>query len=264
MDVRRAPGMPTGRTQHPADRPVGRDRVVDRPHGANEIQALRVGVEFAAHVQSAQALVLRIVKTIRLRLPDIEQRAFDRVAVEIEHPAADQGRCPGLVKSGDVATRRQLGRAEPVERAKHRRLGGTIRFAVADQVDDHRDPERVREQDEFLPLVAAHPTGFGQDLDRLEPLRLGQLDFLDEGVQVLDETQHDLPQPRIRRLRKSLQHLGGNVVFGLVPLHLHAIPHVRSTWRLKRRRRLSGRSGCRGRCRHPIRGRPRSCRYCPG
>jgi hypothetical protein len=85
----------------------------------------------------------------------------------------------------------------------------------------HRDAERVREQDEFLPLVAAHPAGLGQDLDGLEPLRLGQLDLPGEGVQMLDETEHDLPQPRVRRLRKSLQYLGGDVVFGLVALRRH-------------------------------------------
>jgi len=122
---------------------------------------------------------------------------------------------------GDVAAGRQLGRAQPMERAEHCRLGRTVRFAVADQIDHHRDAERVREQDEFLPLVAAHPAGLGQNLDCLKPLSLGQFDFLDEGVQVLDETQHDLPQPRVRRFGKSLQYLGGDVVFGLVALRRH-------------------------------------------
>ena len=39
---------------------------------------------------------------------------------------------------------------------------------------------------EMCPALVKH-------LDRLKPLRLGQLDFLDEGVQVLDQTEHDLP-----------------------------------------------------------------------
>src|SRR5271165_4354360 len=221
VDVRRAPGMAPGCAQHPTDRAVGRDRVVDRPHGAYEIPAFRIGAELSPHVQPAEACILRVVKAARLRLPNIEHRAFDRLAVEIKHPAAYQGRCPGFVEVGDIAACRQLGRAEPMKRAEHRRLGGTIRFAVAHQVDDHRHTERVREEDEFLPLVAAHPAGLGQDLDRLEPLRLGQLDIFDEGVQMLDETEYDLTQPRVWGFRKSLQYLGGDVVFGLVARRRH-------------------------------------------
>jgi hypothetical protein len=87
---------------------------------------------------------------------------------------------------------------------------------VIDQVDHHRDPERIRKQDELLALVAAHLAGFGQDLDRLEPFRLGQLDLLDEGVEVVDQAQHDAAQPRVGRRGKPRQDLGGDVVFGLV------------------------------------------------
>src|SRR4029077_5357877 len=97
----------------------------------------------------------------------------------------------------------------------------TVRLAMADQIDHHRHAEGVREQNELLPLVAAHPTGLGQDLDRLEPLCFGQFDLFDEGVQVLNETQHDLPQPWVGCLGKSLQYLGGDVVFGLVALCRH-------------------------------------------
>ena len=57
---------------------------------------------------------------------------------------------------------------------------------MVDQVDHHRNAEGVREQNELLPLVAAHAAGFGQDLDRLKPFRFGQLDLLDKGMQVLD------------------------------------------------------------------------------
>ena len=83
-------------------------------------------------------------------------------------------------------------------------LGGAVGFAVAQQVDHHRHAERIREQDEFLALVVGHVAGLGQDLDRLEPLRLGQVDLLDERVQVADQAQHDLPEPRVRRLRETL------------------------------------------------------------
>ena len=76
-------------------------------------------------------------------------------------------------------------------------FGRALGLSVTDQVDHHRHPERIREQDELLPLVAAHLASFGQDLDRLEPFRLGQLDLFDEFVQMADEAS------MIRRSRGS-------------------------------------------------------------
>ena len=121
MDVRRAPGMAAGRAQHRSDGPVGGDRVIHRQHGADQITALGVGAEPAAHVQLAlEALVLRVVEPARLGLPDVEQRALDRLAVEVENPAADQGGDAGRVEPGDTAAGRQFGGAEPVKRPEHR------------------------------------------------------------------------------------------------------------------------------------------------
>ena len=106
-----------------ADRAVGRDRVIDRQHGADQVATLGVGAELAAHVQFAvEARVLRIVKPARLRLPDVEDGAGDRLAVEVQHPAADQRRCSGLVAPGDIAAGRQIGRAQPVKRPENRRF----------------------------------------------------------------------------------------------------------------------------------------------
>jgi len=101
-----------------------------------------------------------------------------------------------------------------VKRSEHGRFGRALGLAVTDQIDHHRHAERVREQDEFLPLVAAHLAGFGQDFDRLEPFGLGQLDLLDEVVQVLDQRQHDPPQPGVGRRREAGQHSRRDVVFG--------------------------------------------------
>ena len=182
MNMRRPPGVTAGRLQHPAHGPVRRDRVVDRQYRADQIAALGVAVELAAHVQPVQLLVLGIVEPVGLRLPDVEHRAGDRLAVEIEHSAADQRRGAGVVAMGDVAAGRHLRGAKPVERAEHRRFGRPVGFPMIEQVDHHRDAQRIGEQDEFLPLVAAHLTGFGQDLDRLEPFGLGQLHLLDEGM----------------------------------------------------------------------------------
>src|SRR5262249_44732473 len=71
-----------------------------------------------------------------------------------------------------------------------------------------------------------HPAGFGQNLDRLKPFGLGQLDLLDESVQILDEAEHDLTQPRVGGAGEALQYLGCNIVFCLVTLGRHLTPRL--------------------------------------
>src|SRR5207302_7004441 len=62
MNMGGPPGMPPGRLQHAAHRPVRRDRVVDRQHRADQVATLGIAAEFAAHVQFVRLLVLCIVK----------------------------------------------------------------------------------------------------------------------------------------------------------------------------------------------------------
>src|SRR5262249_46300873 len=79
---------------------------------------------------------------------------------------------------------------------------------------DHRHAERVGEQDEFLPTVAAQVARVGEELDGSEPLRLGELDVLHKGVQMLHERTQDLAQPRIGCGLEPPQDLGGDGVLG--------------------------------------------------
>src|SRR5438067_3756887 len=51
VNMRGPPRMPPGRLQHAANRPVRWDRVVDRQHRADQIAALGIAAELAAHVQ---------------------------------------------------------------------------------------------------------------------------------------------------------------------------------------------------------------------
>ena len=83
-------------------------------------------------------------------MPDIHRNARQRFTLEIgdaalhEHPLSRQiGRNIG-------AMRHQLVLAD-IERAEHRSLGGAVALAMVDRIDQHRNPEHVREQDELLP-----------------------------------------------------------------------------------------------------------------
>jgi hypothetical protein len=55
---------------------------------------------------------------------------------------------------------------------------------VVDGVDQHRDAERVRQQDELLAARVALVPGRREELDPRHPLRLGELGLAHEGVQV--------------------------------------------------------------------------------
>jgi hypothetical protein len=84
------------------------------------------------------------------------------------------------------------------EQAVLARLGGAAVGAVLHEVDQHRQPERVRQQDELLALVVALVPGGGQEPDAGQPLLLGQPHLSREGVEAADQRPHDLAEARVR------------------------------------------------------------------
>ena len=84
-----------------------------------------------------------------------------------------------------------------IERAEDCVFGRAARPAVVDRIDQHRHPKNVGQQDKLLAPFGAHLPGVGQEIDRCQPLLVGRLDFLDCGMQVLDQHRHDLAQPWI-------------------------------------------------------------------
>ena len=69
---------------------------------------------------------------------------------------------------------------------------------MIDEVDEHREPECVREQDEFLAPIAAHPPDLGEKANARHQLRLGERLLDSELVQVADQAANQLTQPGIR------------------------------------------------------------------
>ena len=71
-------------------------------------------------------------------------------------------------------------------------FGGVPEGAMVDGLHQHRHPEDIGEQDEFLADLRAGPSGAGEERDALIPFFLGELDVFDEVVQMLDQGGHDL------------------------------------------------------------------------
>ena len=103
-----------------------------------------------------------------------------------------------------------------IERAKHGGLGGAIALAMVHRIDQHGNPEHIRQQDEFLPARGAFLPGAGQKLDRVTPLVEGEIGLADEIVQRLNQFFHQEFNARVRRLLKAAD--DGSGQFGVVEL----------------------------------------------
>ena len=110
-------------------------------------------------------------------LPHVELGAGDRRAGRVEHPAVDPAPArPAPLSTTMLSPYSRSGEPGHVERAEHGRLGGAGGQLVRERVDQHRQAERVRPQDELLPALVGDVAGGGEHRDQLAPLLLGQPD----------------------------------------------------------------------------------------
>lgn len=61
----------------------------------------------------------------------------------------------------------------------------------------HREAQRIAEQDELLSLVMTEMAGSGQEADGHRPFLLAQADIPGKSMQMLDQRRHDFGQARI-------------------------------------------------------------------
>ena len=123
-------------------------------------------------------------------------------------------RSPSSSSTSIDSPRARVRRARDVERSEHGVLGAALGAAVGDELDERRDAERVRQEDELLARVVALLAGRGEELDAGEPLVALQADLLDEGVEVADGGLGDLAQPRVRRVLVAREHVGQQLGMG--------------------------------------------------
>ena len=221
VEMRGSEGVAAEGFQELADGAVVGDRVEFRLHALEPVAAIRPGAEHAAQVEiGLDALLLDVVEAFVIGLPDVDLRIRKRRAVGGPDRTADQHRLALLVEA-DIGAHGEFGGVGDVEGAEDGGFGGAGGFAVVDRVHQHRDAGHVGEKDELLPPVGAHVAGGGQELDRLEPLGLGRLDFLDGGVEVAGEDGHDLGEALVLRLGVAGDDDLGGGGFGEEPLFGH-------------------------------------------
>ena len=82
-------------------------------------------MEAAAHVHVLEIGPLRVVKTSRIRLPDVQLGIGDRMAFRVDDAPGDQRGRAGVLRR-NVPAHRQLGRTIAMKRSEHRRLGRAV------------------------------------------------------------------------------------------------------------------------------------------
>ncbi len=100
-----------------------------------------------------------------------------------------------------------------IERTEHGGLRRALAFPVVHGIDQHRHAHDVGQQDEFLPDRGALLSGAGQEIDRVLPLLEGEIGLAHEVVQRLHQFLQQEFGPLVRRVLKTLDHGGGEVVF---------------------------------------------------
>jgi hypothetical protein len=100
---------------------------------------------------------------------------------------------------GDIGHFRHLSGSRAVERAEHGRFGEPGGVRVVERILQGGHPESIREEDELLPVGAAHLAGGGQELDGWHPFRITRLRLAHECVLMPDQRGHDLFETGIRR-----------------------------------------------------------------
>src|SRR5690348_11208619 len=159
-------------SQQLSDRSVVWNSVGDGFDAYKAVASLSVSTELATQIHFGLFEVLLLVQAVLAGLPDIEQRIWNRRPISGKHEACYHNWLASSILA-DGGPHWQFRGTCPVEWAKDRALGCTIRQAMIDGVDQHRYTCDIGEQNKLLALLVAHMTGAGQKLNSRCPFVLG-------------------------------------------------------------------------------------------
>src|ERR1700730_8559363 len=156
-------------------------------------------------------------------MPDVDRDASQRLTLEVRHAALHEHPLARLI-GRDIGAVRHLLVFADIERTKHGGLGRAVTLAMVHRIDQHRNPEHVRQQDELLPCVGACLADAGQEIDGVAPLVEGEVGLAHIVVQRLHELFHQEFDTLVRRLLETADNGGGK--FGIVELGHMAVLRV--------------------------------------
>lgn len=151
--MRRPVRLPIQQVQQHAHRPIIGHRVIHRPDAIDEEPPILVRVELPATVRPVPLGVLHVVLAVPVRLPDVEQRARDRLPAQVADRATDEHGLARVRGRDGVAVLEEVGLV--VEGPQDGGLGGSGGLARVDGVDEGGDAEDVGEEDHLLAVWVA-------------------------------------------------------------------------------------------------------------
>ena len=216
VQVCRSPWVAPQSFEHPAHRSIVRDRVrlgEDRP----KVEAtVRPAAQLAARPVFMQVGTLcgnlDVVEAVLVRLPHVDHRARNGLPIVAAHLALHEAGFP-FCAVRDVFAVVVLRRPFNEKRPEDSRLGATGGLGIALRGHQHRQTERVGQQDELLALVVGDVADLGEEFDRLEPFIFGELDLARKRVKVLYQARHDGAQALVAAAIHRGQHRLGDRVF---------------------------------------------------
>src|SRR5580698_10718687 len=173
MHMGRAVWMATQTLEHAPYRTIIRDRVRNGLDADKAVGSILARDENTAIVPfRLTSRLLHIVEALGVVGPHIHLGTLDGITVDIQNATFEPARLP-LAIGGNRIAHPAYGCAIDVKWPEHCVLGRPLRSAIVDGVYQHRNAQRIAEQNEFLPLVRAHLPGLGEEGDRGFPFRLG-------------------------------------------------------------------------------------------
>ena len=172
VQVRRAKRMPPPGFQHATHRPIGWYRIRRWFFRHKRIFPGLRRLDSRAKIPLWRVGILDVIELVAGSLPNVEGRAGQGFAVGVRDPPGNQELLAAEIAFDQVRARFHFRRAFDIERAQNGRLRTLAAFRMIDGVDHHRQSQGIGKQDEFLALLIAFLTGFGEELDALKPFCL--------------------------------------------------------------------------------------------
>src|SRR5579859_86315 len=191
VDVRRALAMPADRLQQLVGRTAFGDAIAMRDYAAERIETFGIGLDAAAHVVVALALVEVAVIALRVGVPDVNDGICDRFPFGIAHLAMHDERLAHIAAIVDTRARfddRCAGHIERPLDGAGRSFGhaGCAILGVRADVEEALETEAGRPEAEFV------RTG-GEEVERMPELVFRDIKAIDRIEQIGDYLAQDLP-----------------------------------------------------------------------
>src|SRR6202035_191284 len=98
-------------------------------------------------------------------LPNLYQSAPDRLPLGVADTATHHQRLARLLAKQDTVALSELALVAGIERAEDRGVADAGTRDIVDRINEHRNAENVREQDQLLAAFGTHLAGTRQEVD---------------------------------------------------------------------------------------------------